>query len=574
MKKSLSIFCASILTAASISITTFTQSNSLAKDGIKNPDRKVAGAKTDKKTKIEIIEKDFAEALTIIQDKHYSGHNLNYNGLFKAAIGSMLNALDPHSNYFDSKEFEQFRSNQNSRYFGIGATIYDLRDKNGKVIGTFIKSTFKGAPANRAGLRYGDKIVSVNKISMLGKPYPYVRDRLRGPRGTPAKVVVKRYGTGKHESIEIIRDAVSQPSISEAYMIRPGTAYIVMTGGFHRTTFNEFRDAMRKFKANGLRNLIIDLRRNGGGLVNQAYLVANTFLKKGQTVFTQKGRIREYSRSYATNNQNPDDTPIVVLVNGTTASASEILAGALQDHDRALVVGENTFGKGLVQNPFLLEYGSMLLLTIAKYKTPSGRLIQRDYSDGNLYDYYTNDKLGKNEKNQDRQKGQEKRTDSGRIVYGGGGIKPDVIVKSPVMPSVRVRLQNKLIDPIFAFALDLSFGKIKGFENYKVDREILYNYDIKPTDFAIDDKVFRSFKRFATTKYKFEPSEIDRERETIERRLRMELVMAAYGSRTSFQVFNEYDPQIKSAIKLLPEAKQIAIRGAKANVRDRFDENQ
>lgn len=572
MKKNLSLFCASTLTAF-ISITAFTQSNLLTKDGIKDPDRNATGASTDKKTNIEIIEKDFAEALTIIQDKHYSGHNLSYNGLFKAVIGSMLNALDPHSNYFDSKEFEQFRSNQNSRYFGIGAVIYDLRDKDGKVVGTFIKSTFKGAPANRAGLRYGDKIVSVNKISMLGKPYPYVRDRLRGPRGTLAKVVVERYGTRKHENIEIIRDAVSQPSISEAYMIRPGIGYIALTGGFHRTTFNEFRDAMRKFKAHGLRNLIIDLRGNGGGLVNQAYLVANTFLKKGQTVFTQKGRIREYSRSYATNNKTPYKTPIVILVNGTTASASEILAGALQDHDRALIVGENTFGKGLVQNPFLLEYGSMLLLTIAKYKTPSGRLIQKDYSNGNLYDYYTNGKFSRNGKKDKIRKGQEKLTDLGRIVYGGGGINPDVIVESSATPSARIRLQNKLVDPIFAFALDLSFGKIKDFENYKVDREILYNYDIKITDFVIDDRVFESFKNFATTEYGFKSSEIDKEREAIERRLRAELVMAAYGSRTSFQVFNEHDPQIKRAIQLMPEAKQLAVRGAKANVRDRLLRN-
>ena len=570
MKKSSNLLGAVILTVF-LSASIFSQSNAVSKTRFKNRDGRTAPAKSDKEVKIETIERDLAEALTIIQDKHYSGAKLNYNGLFKTAISSMLHTLDPHSNYFDSKEFEQFRTNQNSRYFGIGATIYDLRDKNGKVIGTFIRATFKGAPANRAGLRYGDKIVSVNGVSMLGKTFPYVRDRLRGPRGTPAKLVIERYGTGKREDIEIVRDAVSQPSISEAYMVRPGIGYIAMTGGFNRTTFREFREAMAKFKTRRMNNLIIDLRGNGGGLVNQAYFIANSFLKDGQTVFTQKGRVKGADRSYAADNPTPDDTPLVVLVNGSSASASEILAGALQDHDRALIVGENTFGKGLVQNPFVLEYGSMLLLTIAKYETPSGRLIQRDYSNGNLYDYYTNGGVGNNNKNKKKPKGQEKKTDSGRLVYGGGGIDPDVVVKTPTIPTVRARLQGKLLDPIFAFALDLSFGKVKGFETYLVDRAISYNYDINSNDFAISDDLFKAFRKFATTDYKFKAAQVDQEREAIERRLRTELVMAAYGSRTSFQVFNEYDPQLQRAIKLLPEAKQLALQGARANAKKRQD---
>src|SRR5213079_1375581 len=148
-------------------------------------------------------------------------------------------------------------------------------------------------------------------------------------------------------------------------------------------------EGMKALKAQGMQQLVLDLRDNGGGLVGQAYRVANAFLSDGQVVFTQKGRLGDTTNSYKAENENPDKTPVVVLVNRGTASASEILAGALQDHDRALIVGENTFGKGLVQNPFLLDYGSMLLLTIAKYETPSGRLIQRDYSDGNLYNYYT-----------------------------------------------------------------------------------------------------------------------------------------------------------------------------------------
>ena len=162
-----------------------------------------------------------------------------------------------------------------------------------------------------------------------------------------------------------------------------------MTGGFNKTTYAEFVDAMRSLKAKGMKQLVLDLKNNGGGLVGQAFKVASTFLAPGQTIFTQKGRFGGTIEPYRSDNPNPETMPVVLLVNRNSASASEILAGALQDHDRALIAGETTFGKGLVQNPFVLDYGSMLLLTIAKYETPAGRLIQRDYSDGNLYNYYT-----------------------------------------------------------------------------------------------------------------------------------------------------------------------------------------
>ncbi|MEZ5425740.1 MAG: S41 family peptidase [Pyrinomonadaceae bacterium] len=529
----------------------------------------MADSKTSKKTNEKItgvdIEKDMAEALTIIEANHIDGKNLNYNELFKSSIDSMLHTLDPHSNYFDSKEFEEFRTNQSSQYFGIGATIGDLSDRNGKVIATFIKATFDNAPAHRAGLRYGDKILAVNGTSMLGKPYYEVRDFLRGPRGTIAKLTIERFGTGQQENVEIIRDAVSQPSIPEAYMIRPGVGYIGMTGGFNQTTYEEFRQAMQELKAQGMQNLVLDLRNNGGGLVSQAFQVANTFLGRGQAIFTQKGRLDGAANTYQADNYSPDETPVVVLVNRNTASASEILAGALQDHDRALIVGENTFGKGLVQNPFVLEYGSMLLLTIAKYETPSGRLIQRDYSDGNLYNYYTNGGTFRDDEKPFKPKGEQSKTDSGRIVYSGGGINPDEYIKPQTITTAKARFQQKLNDPIFAFVLDLAFGKTPGFDSYKVDRPIIFEYTLKPSDFPTTEKVFAAFKKFATQKYKFTPEQIESEKEFIERALRTEFVTAAYGSTTSFQVFNEYDTQLKRAIELLPEAKQLALEGARAN---------
>jgi len=525
-----------------------------------------APAKPTKTVSSEQIEQDMTEALTVIENNYIGGKKLDYNEVVKDSIDSMLHTLDPHSNYFDAKEFEQFRTDQSSRYYGIGATIGDLSDDKDNVIATYIKATFENAPANRAGLRYGDKIVDINGTNVLGKPFTEVRNLLRGPRGTLARITVEHYGTGQKETVDIIRDAVPQPSISEIYMIRPGVGYINMSGGFNQTTYAEFAEAMKTLKAQGMQQLVVDLRNNGGGLVGQAYRVANTFLSAGQTVFTQKGRIGGTTESYRADNENPDKTPVVVLVNRGTASASEILTGALQDHDRALIVGENTFGKGLVQNPFLLDYGTMLLLTIAKYETPSGRLIQRDYSNGNLYDYYTNGGIGSDDTSApDTTRGPASKTDSGRDVYSGGGINPDVVVKPDTITNERARTQAKLISPIFAFALDLAYAKTSSFPTLTANKPLVFDYDIKATDFTVNDAVYQAFKKYAVEKYKYNPAIIDKEREFVERTLRTELVTAAYGTQTSFQVTNEYDNQLQKAIQLLPQAKQLAMAGARAN---------
>lgn len=546
------------------SISTSAQTQGSAK----GPAQPAVGVKTapGEVRRAEDIEADVAEALAVIESNYVTGKKLNYNDVVKSSIDGMLHSLDPHSNYFDAKEFEQFRTDQSSRYFGIGATIGDLTDPNGKIVATYIRATFENAPAHRAGLRFGDKIVEVNGTNVLGKAFPEVRNMLRGPRGTTAKLVVERHGTGLRETVEIVRDAVPQPSIPEAYMIRPGVGYISMTGGFNQTTYAEFAEAMKKLKAQGMKELVLDLKNNGGGLVSQAYRVANTFLGSGQTVFTQIGRLEGTSENYRAENSRPESMPVVVLVNRNSASASEILAGALQDHDRALIVGENTFGKGLVQNPFLLDYGSMLLLTIAKYKTPSGRVIQRDYSDGNLYDYYTNGGVG-SEPGSEAPQGPEAKTDAGRTVYSGGGIQPDVAIKSDTITTEQARAQAKLVSPIFAFTLDLAHGKIPGFEAYKVDRPITFNYDIKPSDFPITDQVYAALKQYAASKYKVPGAQFDRERRFVERTLRSELITAAYGTTSSLQVFNEYDTQLSKAIDLMPQAKQLAIEGerAKAN---------
>ena len=558
MRKSFTLFGGLILTAF-LSAQVPAQSYTYSKN-IPPTSKETAASKTNSPVTIEKIEGDVSEALTVIQENYIGGKKVDYNDLFKSSIEGMLRTLDPHSNYFDAKEYEQFRTEQQSQYFGIGASIGNLTDKDGKIVATYIRGTFENAPAQRAGLRYGDKIVDVNGTSMLGKTFTEVRTFLIGPRGTPAKITVERYSTGKRETVEIIRDAVPQPSIPEVYMIRPGVGYIAMNGRFNQTTYNEFRAAMQKLKAQGMQELILDIRENGGGLVNQAYRIANTFLSKGQTIFTQKGRLDGTGDTYRSDNASPETLPVVLLVNGRSASASEILAGALQDHDRALIVGENTFGKGLVQNPFQMEYGTMLLLTIAKYETPSGRLIQKDYSDGSLYSYYGGGSLSEEEKTK-KPTGAESKTDTGRKVYSGGGIMPDEVVKANTIPTERFNQQQEMArGAIFNFVLDTTSGKIPGFDAYKIDRQISYDYVIKPTDFPVDEKLYQAFKKYAMEKFGYSAARIDKERESIERDLRIEFVTAAYGTQTSNQVFNNnYDVQIKKAIELLPKAKQFSV---------------
>jgi carboxyl-terminal processing protease len=280
-------------------------------------------------------------------------------------------------------------------------------------------------------------------------------------------------------------------------------------------------------------------------------------------IFTQKGRLDGVTEPYYADNANPETMPLVVLVNRSSASASEILAGALQDHDRALIVGETSFGKGLVQNPFVLDYGSMLLLTIAKYETPAGRLIQRDYSDGNLYNYYTGGGVDSRDGEPLPQTGPASTTDGGRTVYSGGGIKPDVAIKADTITLDHARYQQKLNNPIFSFALDLVYGQIPGQEAFRADKPIKFAYDINANDFSISDSLYSAFRDYAVKKYKYTPAQIDKERQFIETALRAELVTAAYGMTSSLQVYNERDTQLQKAIDLLPQAKQLAIDSAR-----------
>lgn len=510
------------------------------------------------------VKNDLSEALSLIQANYIDGKKLDYNSVFKSSISGMLSVLDPHSTYFDPIEYQSFRTEQRSEYFGIGATIEDMRE--GKDVNTYIRATFPESPAARAGLRYGDRVLAVDGQSMKGKRYPEVRKFLLGPRGTTVKVTVEHPGNHESETVNIVRDAVSLPSIAQAYMLRPGVGYVGMTGGFNLTTADEFDAALKTLHSKGMNMLVLDLRGNRGGLLIQAVRVANTFLQRGQMIVSQRGRFRDSSQAYAAVNENPDTVPLVVLVNGDTASAAEIVAGALQDHDRALIIGETTFGKGLVQFPFQLDYDSALLLTIAKYFTPSGRLIQRDYSNGGFYNYYFPGGLAADKNNQaNPQSGPESHTDTGRAVYGGGGISPDEVVKPGSTSAAELHLR----DALFAFSLELVTGRVPGFDNYKIQRSIEFDHDLEDSDYPIVDNLFSELKKFVASKpaFKVTSEQLDRSRPYAERQLRYNILSAAYGYRTATQVFNDADPQIARGVDAMPRARELALAASRARAR-------
>lgn len=507
------------------------------------------------------LERDFNEALRTIQEQYVEGNKLNYNDVFKSSIIGMLRSLDPHSNYYDKEEFDELKTDQRSEYFGIGASIQNYLHAG--EIDTYITATFEGSPAARAGLRYGDRIAEVDGVKMTGKNSAEVRDKIRGPRGSTVRLTLERAADKRVEKVDIVRDAVPQPSIPDAYLLKPGVGYIDMTRGFNYTTTDELLDALERLHAKGMTSLVLDLRNNPGGFLDQAIHVAEVFLKNGQLILTQKGRNGFRDNTYESRNNAPDTTPLVILINENTASASEIVAGAMQDHDRALIVGQTSFGKGLVQSIIPLEYGAGLTLTSAKYYTPSGRLIQRDYSNGDFYDYYTHGAGIGREPKVDAAKpaGPEKKTDTGRAVYGGGGISPD----EPVGGRTVSLTQRRLLSPTFAFTSELVNGRIRGFESSRI-AGINYRRELQPDEFRITEAMFKAFRDFALADpgFKVTAAMIDRNRAFIELQLRFNLATAAYGRVMGDRVFiTTNDPQVAKALDVVPKARDLAMSSAR-----------
>jgi carboxyl-terminal processing protease len=519
------------------------------------------------------IEKDYNEAIATISVE-YAG-DIDYEKATQAAIQGMLSTLDPHSMYFPYNEFKKLREDQDSRFYGIGVTIVQHRD------GVYIQSAVEGTPAGRLGLRYGDRILEVDGKDARDWSSEQVSKNVRGGKGEPVKLKVERAGSEAPLDFTIVRDSVPLPSIRNAYMLRPGTGYIGLTGGFQSTSDEELREALDKLKNQGMRQVILDMRGNPGGLLKQAIDVASEFLPRGQVVVSVKGRT-EYSSPevYKSSGSNPEDVPLVVLINRGTASASEIVAGAIQDHGRGLIVGETSFGKGLVQHVFLLPFNTGLTLTTARYYTPYGRSLQRDYSSGSLYDYYTrhdadetkpqgsaspapvstsprdvSSSLAQASPTPHPQSGPAVKTAAGRVFYGGGGITPDIDVK----PLIFSPLRNRIVEAAFQFTRQLAAGLVPGLESYKVEK-VQYGKNAKATDYPINERVIEAFRSFVRTDTlsQLTTAQLDEEIEFVKLRLREEIVTAAYSNDAGARVLLDSDPQVLRAIEALPDAKRLA----------------
>jgi carboxyl-terminal processing protease len=514
----------------------------------------------------EEIEKDYNEAVSAIST-NYSGE-IDYEKATQAAIQGMLSTLDPHSAYFPYNEFRKLKEDQDSRFYGIGVTIVQHRD------GVYVQSAVDGTPAARIGLKYGDRILEVDGKDARDWTSEQVSKNVRGGLGEPVTLKVERAGSEAPLFFTIVRDAVPLPSIRNSYMIRPGTGYVGLTGGFQRSSDEELREAIKKLTDLGMRQLILDLRGNPGGLLDQAIEVASEFLPRGQVIVSVKGRT-EYSEemTYKSSGSDPATVPLVILINRNTASASEIVAGAIQDHGRGLIVGETSFGKGLVQRIFQLPFNTGLTLTTARYYTPYGRSLQRDYSSGSLYDYYTrhdpnegsaqpggspanlNSPLALASPTPHPHTGQAVTTAAGRVFYGGGGITPDIEVKETINNPARLRIA----EAAFHFTRQLAAGTVPGLESYKVEK-VQYGKTVRPTDFPITDRVLEAFRAYLHSHADFgvTTQQTEEELDFVKLRLRQEIITASFSNDAGARVLLDSDAQVLRALEALPDAKRLA----------------
>jgi carboxyl-terminal processing protease len=512
---------------------------------------------------VDEIEKDYNEAVSTIT-RNYSG-DIDHEKATQAAIQGMLSTLDPHSAYFPYTEFKKLKEDQDSRFYGIGVTIVQHRD------GVYVQSAVEGTPAAKLGLKYGDRILEVDGKNARDWSSEQVSKNVRGALGEPVTIKVERAGAEAPLYFTIVRDAVPLPTIRNAYMIRPGTGYIGLTGGFQRSSDDELNKAMNRLAEQGMRQLILDLRGNPGGLLDQAIDVASEFLPRGAVIVSVRGRT-EYSEPivYKSTGSEPATVPLVILINRNSASASEIVAGAIQDHGRGLIVGETSFGKGLVQRIFQLPFNTGLTLTTARYYTPYGRSLQRDYSSGSLYDYYTRHDPAENTPPNNRNlesplalasptphphNGPGVQTAVGRVFYGGGGITPDVEVKESASTPVRLRIA----EAAFHFTRQLAAGTLPGLESHKVEK-VQYGRNPKPTEFPITDRVVEAFRSFVRSHSDFlvQPAQIDEELDFTRLRLRQEIITAAFSNDAGARVLLDSDAQVLRALEALPDAKRLA----------------
>ncbi|MFM8394089.1 MAG: S41 family peptidase [Acidobacteriota bacterium] len=471
------------------------------------------------------VVKYYGQMVDLVNQNYYL--TPHWESLTKDVINRMLHTLDPHSNFYDFKEFAEMQNEQNSRYYGIGAGI---SQRNNRI---YIVDVSPRMPADRAGIKYGDAIVEVDGRATDNWADTDVLSHVRGDRGSAVEITVERAGASRRQAFRIERDEVPYLSVRHHYLIRPGIGYIDLKGGFNQETSNELRQAIAALKNQGMERLLLDLRRNPGGLLKQAIEVSEIFLPPGNEIVSIRGREgRVPQRSYVSANQLPESMPLALLIDEGTASASEILAGALQDYGRAWIIGEQSFGKGLVQTVYRLRGGTGLVLTTARYFTPKGRSIQRSYSDVNLYDYERSRRLKM----------------PIPLLRGGlpsGGIRPDQEVGSgPDLVTLR--------DACFQFARQVSAGLIPDLVDWEV-RQVVYNHRLRGPEFQVTSLVRRRFRDFIQLhpEWQLGDSLLAEQRDYIDRQIRAEMIATAFGTELAEQYLLQSDRQALRAIEWL-----------------------
>jgi carboxyl-terminal processing protease len=474
--------------------------------------------------------KQFTDVYSIIEENYAEPVNPD-KAIYNGAIPGMLHSLDPHSNFFDPKSYALMREDQRGKYYGVGMTV---GPRNNKVIVIF---PFTGTPAYKAGIHPGDVIIAVDGKSTENMVTGDVADMLKGPKGTTVHISISREGVEKPMEFTLIRDEIPRYSVDVHFLIRPGVGYLHVTG-FNETTEEEVSKALDEF--GDLKGLILDLRGNPGGLLSEGVGVADKFLKKNQLIVSHHGRASAEKRYVAQHGNAGKDYPLVVLVNRLTASAAEIVSGAIQDHDRGLIVGEVTFGKGLVQTVYPLSENTGLALTTAHYYTPSGRLIQRDYSNISLYDYYYN-RAPESASPVNRE---VKLTDSGRTVYGGGGITPDVAI-----PPVK---SNHFQDTLLQHYAFFNFAK----------RYVVNHHPTK--NFEVDDALMQEFRKsLDDASITYTQADLVDNNEWLRSNIKAEIFVDAFGQDEGMKVRAETDPEVVKGLELLPQAKALADNAKK-----------
>ncbi len=492
----------------------------------------------------------YTYVLRLVEEQYVT--DVDPKDLVHASIRGMLRKLDPHSNFLPKREYTQLQERQQGSYHGLGISV-QMREGNLTVI-----SPFEGTPAYRLGIRSGDIISRIEGVPTHGVELDDAVKKLRGPKGSEVTISITRAGYDQPLDFTIVRDKIDLKSVPYAFMLDDNTGYLRISD-FTETTDGELHENLVELQMEGAEDLILDLRDNPGGLLDQAVLVSNTFLEKGALVVYTEGRSQGSDVQYlAEQASSHSDMPVVVLVSRGSASASEIVSGAIQDHDRGLILGETTFGKGLVQSIYRISEGNGLALTTAQYFTPSGRSIQREYAAGSFDDYYYDARSEEREAPQ----GEVKYTDLGREVYSGGGIEPDIHVQYPRMPKEILGLNSK--NAFFRYATRFAA---------KDDRRVLEGAGIQPKeirtarpenvrligqDFRVDAEVLEDFFAFLDE----DETDYDREElaphlERLAHRIEVEIFNAIWGAQAAQIVAVQFDPQVIAGLEALPRATAL-----------------